>query len=166
MGSCTSSEDIKRQMKRQPNGKDDASLRATSTSITAVKEEPSKLSLTASTESRMTTPIAPQRQSSPNKSELEPLLEPLHLASVIFEMDLDSDQLDEKISEMVQDLFDKYDKDNKGFLDLNEFQVLVKTHASNTDAKVSKILGIKEEINDASVHKWELFTILRESVRC
>jgi len=78
-------------MKRQPNGKDDASLRATSTSITAVKEEPSKLSLTASTESRMTTPIAPQRQSSPNKSELEPLLEPLHLASVIFEMDLDSD---------------------------------------------------------------------------
>jgi len=76
-------------MKRQPNGKDDASLRATSTSITAVKEEPSKLSLTA--ESRMTTPIAPQRQSSPNKSELEPLLEPLHLASVIFEMDLDSD---------------------------------------------------------------------------
>jgi Ca2+-binding EF-hand superfamily protein len=45
---------------------------------------------------------------------------------VIFEMDLDTEDLDEKLSEIVDELFEQYDKGSKGYLDLEEFGALVK----------------------------------------
>ena len=46
--------------------------------------------------------------------------EKLRITSVVFEIDLNSEELDEKLSEIAEELFDKYDKGGKGFLNRNE----------------------------------------------
>ena len=54
-----------------------------------------------------------------------------------------SNELDEGVSELMENLFSRYDKNAKGFLDLEDFTNMVKKHSKNT-AEANKILGIDE----------------------
>ena len=89
-------------------------------------------------------------------------MERLELNAIVYEMDLDSAELDEKLSEIVSELYDEFDKGEKGYLELEEFGQLVKKHSkkSVSQESISDFLETRRKSSDKTVDKFEFYDLL------
>ena len=82
-------------------------------------------------------------------------------------MDLDSDEYDEKKSEIADELVDKYDKGQKGYLDELEFTTLVKQNSKKTysQKEIQEMMVYDPSQGKKVVDKLDLFQLIERPTR-